>query len=639
MEGAYFGGANGGWTEPSNEVRGTEGISDTLIKTIHRHTMSVGIDMQHQRAVEDAANYPADAIIGFGGGYTGNGVADWLLGYMSSFEQGAGELADIQGWQVDPYVNDEFRVKPGLTLTLGLRWDPDLRAGFCRRPRVRLSWQGSRASSSPQRQPAWSFPATAAWTTRFAPAARISSSRASEWPTSRQNMPHTSFHAAFGLFSGPVPYSDYNHVVDIAPFAPALAPAAPSNVPICSTGGSTAACAPNTGQAVAGYDNFHNPWATSSFGTNGVSPFPPFATVDLQAAIELADSRPGLCAGFLLPELQGRHDSGLERLGRAAAEQCDGMRVAYVGSESYHQSYVQDDNFAGYSYCTSYTIATCPTPANWPRRLLLRTPISAASWNTTAAPPPTITLCRLRSSGIWRMVSRRSPALPGRRPWTWPVPPTSPPARTGSTIPGTCAGAAASPVRVFLSPGSPTLFTALRNCVGRNLLMREALGGWELSPIAHLAVGRAVQHRLAAAARLPMASPATAAAACSSAAAIAPTASRECRSRFARAGGRSWTKQYFNPAAFVSPSRRHIRQQRPRYHAQPAGLQRRRGADEELVHPGTVSAAVPLRVLQRLQPPGHGQSGHVSDGLHLWPNQRRPAALTANVLRALARLL
>ena len=70
-------------------------------------------------------NYPADAIINFGGDYTGNGLSDWLLGYMSSFEQGAGELADIQGWQVDPYVNDEFRVKPGLTLTLGLRWDPD----------------------------------------------------------------------------------------------------------------------------------------------------------------------------------------------------------------------------------------------------------------------------------------------------------------------------------------------------------------------------------------------------------------------------------------------------------------------------------------------------------------------------------
>ena len=107
MEGAYFGTANGGWTEPSNEVRGTEGISDTLIKTVHRHTISAGIDLQHQRAVENAANYPADALVEFGSNYTGNGVSDWLMGYMSSFTQGAGELADIQGWQIDPYVNDD----------------------------------------------------------------------------------------------------------------------------------------------------------------------------------------------------------------------------------------------------------------------------------------------------------------------------------------------------------------------------------------------------------------------------------------------------------------------------------------------------------------------------------------------------
>ncbi len=126
MEGAGFGGANGGWTEPSDEVRGTLGVSDTLIKTIQRHTISAGIDLIHQRAVENASNYPADAIISFGGAYTGNNEADWLLGYMSGFEQGAGELADIQGWLVDPYVNDEFRFKPGLTLTVGLRWDPDL---------------------------------------------------------------------------------------------------------------------------------------------------------------------------------------------------------------------------------------------------------------------------------------------------------------------------------------------------------------------------------------------------------------------------------------------------------------------------------------------------------------------------------
>jgi hypothetical protein len=104
MEGAGFGGATGGWTEPSNEVRGTIGFSDTLIKTIHRHTFSGGIDLRHQRAVE-TTQYPQDAIISFGSSYTGNSESDWLLGYMSSFMQGAGELADIQGWEIGPYVN------------------------------------------------------------------------------------------------------------------------------------------------------------------------------------------------------------------------------------------------------------------------------------------------------------------------------------------------------------------------------------------------------------------------------------------------------------------------------------------------------------------------------------------------------
>ena len=48
------------------------------------------------------------------------------------------------------------------------------------------------------------------------------------------------------------------------------------------------------------------------------------------------------------------------------------LRVAYVGSESYHQSYVQDDNFAGYSYCTSYTARELPGSCCGARRPSLR---------------------------------------------------------------------------------------------------------------------------------------------------------------------------------------------------------------------------------------------------------------------------
>ena len=35
-----------------------------------------------------------------------------------------------------------------------------------------------------------------------------------------QILPHTVFHAGFGLFTGPLEYSSYNHAADIAPFSP-----------------------------------------------------------------------------------------------------------------------------------------------------------------------------------------------------------------------------------------------------------------------------------------------------------------------------------------------------------------------------------------------------------------------------------
>jgi hypothetical protein len=364
MEGAYFGTANGGWTEPSNEVRGTIGLSDTLIKTIHRHTLAVGVDLQHQRAVENASNYPADALVDFGSNYTGNGVSDWLMGYMSSFTQGAGELADIQGWLVDPYFNDEFRVKPGLTLTLGLRWDPDFAPQSV----------GGRGAAFVAGEQSTIFPAAPLGLIypgdpNMDAALRPSSDRFFEprvgvaWQP--RNLPRTSFHGAFGLFSGPVPYSDYNHVVDIAPFAPVIGPPPPSTSPICSSGGATTGCTPNTSQSVAGYMNFDAPWATSTFGTNGVSPFPtsiPWATPTYKPPTNSAVAGPvNLGASF------GRNfKAGITQAWNVSVEQQIGntmaIRVAYVGSESYHQSYVQDDNFAGYSYCTSFTSSTCPIP-------------------------------------------------------------------------------------------------------------------------------------------------------------------------------------------------------------------------------------------------------------------------------------
>jgi hypothetical protein len=549
MEGAYFGGANGGWTEPSQEVRTTMGFSDTLIKTIHRHTFSVGVDVLRQNAVEDAKNYPADAIISFGGGYTGSAPADWLLGYMSSFQQGAGELVAIKGWMVDPYINDEYRVKPGLTLTLGLRWDPDF-APISVGGRGSAFVPGQHSTRFPNAPTGLVFPGD-----HGVDAALRSSSRSFFEPRigvawQPAQMPRTSFHAAFGMFSGPVPYSNYNHVVDIAPFATALAPAAPSNVPLCSTGGASASCTPNTGQTIAGYMNFHDPWSTSSFGTNGVSPFPPFASLSykpptdsqIPGPVYLQDS---FSRNFKPAMTQAWNASVEQQLSPAMA-----VRVAYVGSESYHQSYVQDDNFAGYSYCTSFTSANCPAPQNASKPVAPYSDFSTILEYDSGA---TANYHSLQASFQRNM----SHGLQAQSSFTWQK--TMDVASSANIA--ASANGIDNPKNLGWSRGESSAsipFTWTSNFVyrspglkGQNLLMREVLGGWEVSPIISWQSG----------------APFSINSGSSQSAFGEPGYGSGCLqfcsgdradrvpgvSLKVRQGGRSkWLKQYFNPAAFTT---------------------------------------------------------------------------------------
>jgi hypothetical protein len=494
MEGAYFGGSNGGWTEPSNEVRGTIGFSDTLIKTIHRHTISTGIDLVHQRSVENALNYPADAIIDFNGTYSGNGVADWLMGYMGNYEQGAGELADIQGWLIDPYVNDEFRLKPGLTLTLGLRWDPDS-------PPASI---GGRGTAFVAGQQSFIFPA--------APTGLIypgdTNMNAGLRPADKKffeprigvayqpkNMPRTSFHAAFGLFSAPVPYSDYNHVVDMAPFAPAFSPSAPSNSPICSTGGVVTNCTPNTSQAMAGFMNFHNPWATPSFDTPNGNPFGtgpgqiPWANPTYKPPENSAIPGP-----VYVQDSFGRSfKAAMTEAWNASVEhQINGVtaiRVAYVGSESYHQDYVIDRNFAGYSYCTYYNSPTCPLPT--------QTNLTNGSLVLASYPHPAFTQILEYDSGATasyhslQVTAQRhlSHGLQAQSSFTWEK---TLDVSSFADIAGETSGMNnPANLRWSRGPGNANIpFTWTSNFVYRspelrsqNLIVREALGGWEISPI------------------------------------------------------------------------------------------------------------------------------------------------------------
>jgi hypothetical protein len=78
-----------GWDEPSQELRNTFGLVDTVAKMVGRHSLTAGLDVMHQHAVENT-QYPTQPTIVFKGTITGNALSDFLMGYAQEYMQGAG---------------------------------------------------------------------------------------------------------------------------------------------------------------------------------------------------------------------------------------------------------------------------------------------------------------------------------------------------------------------------------------------------------------------------------------------------------------------------------------------------------------------------------------------------------------------
>lgn len=254
------GGFQSGWTEPSQEVRNTYGLTDTLNKTINRHTFSAGVNLMHQFAMEDT-QYPTEPNVTFNGQYTGNGLADFLLGYMHEYLQGGGEIADVAGWQFAPYLQDDWKARPNLTFNIGLRWDPNT-APTSAGGRDAAFVAGQQSAIFPNAPTGLIFPGDNGMKATLMPDSYGYWEPRLGVAWQPKALPKTVTHAGFGMFTGPLEYSSYNHSADIAPFSPTF-----------NLYGSNCAggCTPNSDTAVTGYLSFNNPWA----GFAGGNPFPP----------------------------------------------------------------------------------------------------------------------------------------------------------------------------------------------------------------------------------------------------------------------------------------------------------------------------------------------------------------------------
>ena len=211
-------GFSSNWDEPTGERRSTYGLSDAIIRTIGNHTISAGTDLHKQFAQENTI-YPSVPIINFSGQYTGFGLADYLLGYVSQFTQGAGEIASVKGWQLGLYAQDQYHFRPNLTITAGLRWDPNLPPASTG-GRGSAFHPGQQSTVFPNAPTGMVFPGDTGVDAALMPTtyAYFEPRIGISWQP--KSMPHTALRGGFGMFTGPLPYSYYNHSADIAPFSP-----------------------------------------------------------------------------------------------------------------------------------------------------------------------------------------------------------------------------------------------------------------------------------------------------------------------------------------------------------------------------------------------------------------------------------
>src|SRR5712692_959254 len=88
-----------------------------------RHSLTWGGELMFSRYNEYNPN-SASGIFQFNGRYTGFDQADYVLGLMSAFRQGNGEIEFRRLHYQGFYGGDTFRMTPRLTLNFGLRWEP-----------------------------------------------------------------------------------------------------------------------------------------------------------------------------------------------------------------------------------------------------------------------------------------------------------------------------------------------------------------------------------------------------------------------------------------------------------------------------------------------------------------------------------
>ena len=132
LPGISFGaGGYGGWNffGPYDNTYGSHRIKDTLTWIRGNHSIKTGLLFSWEFKNENAAsgtngafNFPGSSTAGVFNS-TGDAFADFLLGRSNSYSETNVDIASHLRYQMyELFAQDDWKVKPNLTLNLGLRW-------------------------------------------------------------------------------------------------------------------------------------------------------------------------------------------------------------------------------------------------------------------------------------------------------------------------------------------------------------------------------------------------------------------------------------------------------------------------------------------------------------------------------------
>jgi len=120
------------YNQPLHQIRFGRGS----IEVVHDWTMSKGSHsmvwglsvvrkrFNNNTLFHSSGQFQFDGHVTGFGNQIGFDRADFLLGGFSFFTQNSGELEQRRGTQTGWYFGDTWRVRPGLTLNYGIRWEP-----------------------------------------------------------------------------------------------------------------------------------------------------------------------------------------------------------------------------------------------------------------------------------------------------------------------------------------------------------------------------------------------------------------------------------------------------------------------------------------------------------------------------------